>query len=260
MSPRPSSAHFNGHLNGHLNGQSHGQSQFVLYLDSWGFVARQLDNQEPQDPTELEASQLHFCSVLCGLAKEYPQSQIEHSGDVAYIFSNSLEESVAFAFAAFKRMTVEDDRFHLRTLRGGIARGTLPIPLSLSSSLDRPNLHLSKHIGVGQVEAAKLEKSCQRGMRLFISKELGAEIEQGRKYPVRLNNTKGYEHWEACWVAPDPLHADYLNFRIEQRPVREIFIQISRELIEIPENSSQQLGSSINEMVRWYERLSPERR
>lgn len=208
---------------------------FVLFLDFWGGAARALNQNDLLD------GQKHFLDSLTKVSAAHPDLEVVHAGEVAYVYSKDLNPLLQFAFSIFKLMILNGDEISIRPLRAGIAQGT---------SILRTG-SVKTRLGPGNVEAARLEKSALKGMRLFLTKELGERLEKEGEFQVRTSNARGIEHGEINWLLPDPMFPDFLQKTLGDRPLREQLHQLARSWIEANDNYTQQLGASLNELLKW---------
>lgn len=215
---------------------SRATDEFVLFLDFWGGAARS------QHQDELLKGQSHFLGSLFATQAAYPSVEVQRAGDVAYAYDLDLKTLIHFAFTLFKKMTLDEGRLLVRPLRAGISQGTVHVETQAARL----------RLGPGNVEAARLEKSALKGMRLFVSKEIGEKLlAQGSPSQVRTSNARGIEHGELNWLQADPVFSDYLGMEIEGRPLREVMREQARTWIEAHDNYTQQLGASLNELLKW---------
>jgi hypothetical protein len=225
-------------------------NSFVLYLNLWGASAK-LWEKTPADhlfPFEdLLLCQTHFTRTLRRLSKEHPSLQVRQMGDLAYVTSDQLDALLEFSQAVFTEMvspsSQEPKKIRLWPLRGGIAKcdGKPHGELTEARDVVPSNYSGEPILGKGSVEAAHLEKSGRKGMRLFITKE-AVELGLANKAlqsKLRPQSTKGLQHFEFNWTVELPETA------------REELRKISYELIEVESNYFQQLGASYSDLLSW---------
>jgi hypothetical protein len=210
---------------------------FVLFLDCWGTASR------AEDPLK---SQTHFAKTLRELSLALPTVQVFHVADIALAYSNDVNALLSLGASAFKRMLIHDHTFTLWPLRAGIAKGR---DLGANDLATSGNFFTSGILGRGNVESARLEKSGQKGMRFFLTPEVAAQVSE--PWLMRPCATKGFEHFELNWMGDDVVSANFLASDFAGRELRTVLMENARRLLETNDNYSQQMGSSLLDLLKW---------
>jgi hypothetical protein len=211
------------------------KSQFVLFLNHWGACAKVL---HPDDgglyfrAEDLASCQQHFHETLLATAKGRKTVEVAQAGDDAYVYCDDVKFLLDFATRFFQDITVRAGAFSVWPVRGALAEGAEKIN--------------ELWTGPGQVDAAYLEKSAQKGMRLFITEPLGARLQS--KW-FRQVSTKGYPHWEINWMKSGG--ESYLRRALGPRTMAEHFDQAGTKLIGVDSDFCRQLGASFKDLLRW---------
>lgn len=207
---------------------------YVLFLDLWGTLAK-LENAQ-----EVESCQRHFFGTLDSLKSSTPEVTVTVSGDCASAYATELLPLLKFSTLLFQKMNLAGESFQLRPLRGAIAFGSF-------------YLGEGKAVGIGNLEAARIEKTGQKGMRLFLTKDLATQAQEAG-YLVRESNARGLEHAEVNWMKTPKFENDlgpFLNQRRGELTTADWLTGSSKELFERNDSYFQQLGSSLTDLVRW---------
>jgi hypothetical protein len=230
---------------------------YVLYLNLWGTTAK-LWEKTPGDhlfpESDLVACQKHFTNVLRSLARNSPALRVTQMGDLALATSSDSHALLRFTATVFQEMAIErvgsEERFRLWPLRGAIAKG---IRENFGERSDTPGFSGASVPGTGSVEAAYLEKSAQKGMCLFLTREAARDIPAGLSRLTRTRLTRGVEHFEFNWMKAQTIEnsTPFLGRQVQDRTVREHLHRTSRELIDIESNYFQQMGASISDLLSW---------
>jgi hypothetical protein len=240
-------------------------NSFVLYLNLWGTTAKLWESTPFDDlfsATELLNCQYHFHKILFEMPETFLNVEVIKMGDLAYVTSQDLETLLRLSCKVFQEITLfqthAGPEFKIWPIRGAIASQPASKDLFLKDSL----------FGTASVESAYLEKSGQKGMRLFLSsqaiekngwKNLENEPHQLLRL-MRPRTTRGLEHLEVNWmVADEHSHntslGGYLKKTISDRTIEENLRTAAKSLIEIESNYCQQLGASIRDLLDWSQRL-----
>lgn len=188
---------------------------YVLYVNLWGTTAKL---PEP----DVVRCQSWFHESIRRLETDFAIEAYPFI-DFAYAFSDSLDKLVEFTARLFQSMCFPDRVWPLRAAiaSGVVAAHVKPIPW----------------LGIGAVQAAELEKSAQKGMRVLIHGAIDAPVARTRAIDVR-----GVTHRELNWMnVGDWLSADQIKS----------LDAIAMDLMEEGTNYSQQLASSIFVLMKW---------
>jgi hypothetical protein len=231
--------------------------QYVLYINMWGALSKLMQGGfEIFAPSDVVKCQKHFAQNLHFLEDEMNVTAYQ-SGDIAYVYSADLIDLITFASLLFQRTLICDGQFVLWPVRAAIACG-----IEFNSMTSK---HGSPYVGRGNVEAAWLEKSAQKGMRLFATKEARESIDSiiTREAPedhstsrptghspsrssenknlMRPSRARGIEHFEINW----------LNIKT-MAPELEIQIPINaKNLMQIEDDYCRQLSASLTDVLSW---------
>jgi hypothetical protein len=221
------------------------QPQFVLYINAWGIGSKMMQGgSEIFKPVDLLTFQKHFVETLDTLSRG-SNLEVRRAGDLAYVYSEKIGHLVELASRLFQETLIYKDSFVLWPLRAALAcdvESFEPTPSSIAT-----------YIGKGNVEAAWLEKSAQKGMRLFATESTSEAIE---KY-LRTNSTnlnfltrpsfaRGIKHQEINW-----LNSTYLERKTGNATIESHFQNRCRELMRIEDDYSRQFSASLTDLVSW---------
>jgi hypothetical protein len=235
-------------------------NDFVLYLNLWGTTAKLWEKTPGDDlfpDSDLLSCQRHFTRTLHELVTQGPESRSPElkavqMGDLAYVTSSDPEELLLFGAQILQKMTIETcgetQRFRLWPLRGAIARG---VEANAFNWPETKKFLGAAIPGPGSIEAAYLEKSAQKGMRLFLTDEVQKQIPHHHAPIIRSRQTRGTEHFEINWMKAPTGETPYLDRRAQAQSLREHLQRTSRELIEVESNYFQQLGASFADLLSW---------
>lgn len=225
-------------MNGiHLATEKMGKSRFVLYLNAWGTAAKLLapdDGDTFSRPDDIRAFQKHFTSTLRESATCSPSIAVYQLGDVAFATCTELDPLLAFAIAVFRAILEPPGRFAIWPLRGAICQGEWHVDLQ-----SKENLFESISLeGDANVTAARLEKSAQKGMRLFIANDAAAHLSDSRRKTLRPSRAREIDLFEVNWLIDHPR----LQGELESR---------APALMAVDSNYCRQLAASFNDLIRW---------
>jgi hypothetical protein len=131
------------------------------------------------------------------------------------------------------------NEFSLWPLRGAIA---------VSPRLDNP---AEKFMGRGVVEAALIEKSALKGLRLFVTHEALRLGDSPVTFAHRSSMVRGTEHHEVNWLANSDSQSDS---EYEVRLCKAL-TECANHLLSLDSNYCCQLGSSLKDLLRWKQSL-----
>ena len=216
--------------------------RYVLYVNLWGTLEKLRDAGADDvlfRRDDFNACQAHFAKVLDVLASASPSYEVSLASDTAYVTADALDTLVDFAAALFQAAVRPTGRpFALWPLRAAIAADDSPSSPEKSYVPVAKNLRSLAVWGAAPVEAANLEKSAQKGFRLFLTKECGATY--CGSWPIRACETRGLEHYEIGWLASP-----------KGRELGEHFRREAAELLERGGNYSRKLGASLDDLTDW---------
>ncbi|MCM2281431.1 MAG: hypothetical protein NDI61_06250 [Bdellovibrionaceae bacterium] len=213
--------------------------RYILYLNLWGTLEKLRD--APTDDSVFHATEFHLCQehflgILTEIASRSPKIQLFHSIDSAYAVCSSADAALDVAQQVFHASLLNHARFVFWPLRGAIACDDGATALSESLRPTLPNLQTHFLFGQAPIEAANLEKTAQKGMRLFLSERaaLGA-----KRLHLRTCSTRGLLHEEACWA--QGLTND----------LRDHMKIMAERLFEKNSNYARQMGASLDDLLEW---------
>ncbi len=213
------------------------KSRYVLYLNLWGTTAKHLTAEDEGlvfDPARLAECQTHFREILEGNA---PTEKTLYAIDYALLFSDSAAELAQTAQMLFQKICERNGAFVFWPLRAAIAS----------------DQNGSSFAGHASVLAGLLEKSGQKGFRLFASEEVGRELSDraGENFRLRPIATRGLQHFELNWMTPD-----FLQTSVAGSSFRHHYNDAIARLFEVDGNYYQQMAGSLADLMRWTELTS----
>jgi|GEM_PF-1894277 len=228
-------------------------NDFVFFMDMRGTTAKlntawRSDNI--LDRAEVAHSQTHFISILGVLCKERPMIEAAQVSDCVFFHSAKIEDCLDFACATFKHMTVRGDKFSAWSLRGGGGRG-LNRFLCGDEIRTLTNFSFSSVLGVGNVQAAMLESEGPKGMRLFVTKEVGEEAKKVGRFLLREVKVADQSCYEVNWMRPDGIVPDYLGLTKESRLISDHLRERGELFQKSGVGHQVDLGSSWLDLLGW---------
>lgn len=214
--------------------------RYIFYLNLWGTLEK-LRGSDDSDTLfarrDLARAQARFAEVLLARSKTSPKCRVLHLPDSAYAVCSDVDPLLEFAAGVFQD-TIRDRQaeFHFWPLRGAIAcdrRTDDGIDL-----MSQGSFHSLRLDGEAPVEAAHLEKSAQKGARLFLTE---AAANGARALRTRECETRGVRHVEANWMSSGFLTKETLEF----------FSRTSKTLFERGGNYPRQMGASLDDLTEW---------
>lgn len=242
---------------------------YVLYVNLWGTTAKILQAQENSEhplaslysQCSLIDCQVHFSHLLQTLTTKHPLPPLNGSetsplnwaqiGDYAYLVSSNLPSLIQVATQLFQKMFIHNDTFTFWPLRAAIAYGTshvvcaAPTPHSVQFLLN----------GSAAVRAALLEKSAQKGARLFLCPTSAQALTPNINWPLRPTKMRGMEHFELNWLSPHfkVNTAEASGHPLPLANLASHLWQTANFLLEQNDNYSQQMGASLADLASWSE-------
>lgn len=220
--------------------------RYVLYLNLWGTLEK-IREATADDPlfqrNDLVDCQRHFETALALAAQRAPETEVLHFVDSAFAVSKNVVSLTHFANEVFRTILLgEGQTFCFWPVRGAIACDDEPIVFQASDRASS-NFRSLPLYGPAPVEAANLEKSAQKGMRLFLT---DAAARQSMGLNLRPCSTRGIEHFEANWLTSEFLARSY-----GEKSVHDHLHATAEILFSRGGNYARQMGASINDLVEW---------
>lgn len=219
--------------------------RFVLYVNFWGTLEKirgAVDGDPLFQRSDLRSAQARFAQVLREAAEVHPECRVAHVSDTAYVSGNEVDPLLRFAARSFQaQMRTTEGGFKFWPLRGAIARDAGP--LSPQDLMLRENIWSLRLDGEAPVEAANLEKSAQKGVRLFLTE---SAAETASALPLRACETRGLRHYEANWMTGPGRDDSYLT------PETRAFLAMATQSLHgRGGNYPRQTGASVDDLVDW---------
>ncbi len=219
--------------------------RFILYVNFWGTLEKirgAVDGDPLFHRSDLRLAQARFAQVLRKAAEAAPECKVAHVSDTAYVSGSEVDSLLRFAAHSFQaQMRTNEGVFKFWPLRGAIACDTDPF-LSPDLML-RENIWSLQLDGEAPIEAANLEKSAQKGVRLFLTENAAERV---HALPLRACETRGLRHYEANWMAGPEKDGSYLT-----PETRAFLAMVTQSLHGRGGNYPRQTGASIEDLVDW---------
>ena len=131
-------------------------------------------------------------------------------------------------------------------IRGAIAGGARAVVDTSASVPVKHPVPIVPWVGRAPVQAAELEKSAQKGMRLLIEQSvIQNNIDLERSLTMRTFAVRGFEHYELNWLAPISADDHFLTDN------RDFYKFLTSRLMELETNYTQQLSASLSHLIYW---------